>query len=104
MVAIASLAGDDAIELVWGLVFGGTFAAIVKGRHLAGAISGSILWSVVPLLCPAADAVGYARVTHKKNPHDEDLAGQHFPCRAILADTSLSQRSTSRPGCTLLPR
>jgi hypothetical protein len=50
-------------ELVWGLVFGGAFAAIGKGRHLAGAISGSILWSVVPLLYAAADAAGYAQVT-----------------------------------------
>jgi hypothetical protein len=71
-------------ELVWGLAFGFVFAAIGKGRHLAGAISGLVLWSVIPSLYAVVDAVGYAQVTSPVNPPEPGWKREFFENLIVL--------------------
>jgi hypothetical protein len=71
-------------ELVWGLVFGGVFATIGRGRHLAGAISGLLLWSVIPSLYAFPDVAGYAQITSPVNPPEPGWKREYFENLIVL--------------------
>ncbi len=65
-------------ELIGGLVFGAGFAAIGKGRRIAGAISAAILWSVVPLCWGCFDVMHYLHVKPSMDPPEPNWKQEYF--------------------------
>jgi len=65
-------------ELIGGLVFGAGFAAVRKGRRLAGAISGAILSSLVPLAFAISDAAHYLQVKPSMEPPSPDWKREYI--------------------------